>query len=475
MSEYTNQKFELDQRQIDDEFCRMIAAERALETLDEIEGAEYQRPEYMPVGLDPLSSARSYNMTALVHGENSPEAKNAFDVLRSDVRTALFEALIERGHISVTKSEWNEDEQGFHMGGLLYRDLLERSFDDRLILAEYERRLVELHEELFIEELHRSGLLEGKVLLTISPFPDDMSAQWARELGYKEKTRKYMIRWVEVEDGVRTTKQLSMSGSDTRVLSGFLRMYGYLDGPDLTATEILNSPILLEKDQFADIAQVASSIDAIAGQDVFLGGAPNGDSYDTLESVSQEREERLLSSIDGMVYDLLKAEQAISSGSLAPEKAMREYARILLKTRNAICVVDPEMVRESVGEKAYNNFRKAHQMILDGKNDIDIDLCLREAEREAEAVYVCGLSTEQNQQGNGPEGSGENCNEIKNGQIGQCPGCKHVVSIIVEGVNKDRLYCPRAVCKLSKVGGKNEPKVEKEVEEEVNTEYAVAV
>lgn len=53
--------------------------------------------------------------------------------------------------------------------------------------------------------------------------------------------------------------------------------------------------------------------------------------------------------------------------------------------------------------------------------------------------------------GNNVLGSQQNeeeifCPEIKNGQKGKCPGCKHQVSIIVKG---DKLFCPRGECKLA--------------------------
>jgi hypothetical protein len=228
-----------------------------------------------------------------------------------------------------------------------------------------------------------------------------------------------------------------------------MRQAGYHQGADLSATEILAKPMLVSLDQLGDITDVARGLDNIAGSGTFLGGLPNGDTYEALEAVSLEREQRLASVIDQMVFELLKTENLVASGHVAAEMATQLYGSILLKTRNQICLVEPELARESIGETAYNKYKEVIQMIDDNCSQLDIDMCIREAEKEAEDVYVCGMSVGKNGE---EEGSG--CAEIKNGQIGQCPGCKHYVSIIVEGANKDKLYCPRLDCKLSKLGGR---------------------
>jgi len=461
------------QQMVIDEYVQTAVAEvvhdprfliRRVDTLfEEAVVALRSRVEQMtadsPAGLNPISSALNYLEAIDEFGESASEAREAREYVLNDSRTALFEALIDRGHISETKSNWDDETQSFESNGMSIKGLLENSLlDSRVVELEQERRLVELHEELFIEELFRQDYFKDSALLTISPFPDNMDINVAGSLGYKPENRKYMIRWVEVDgSGNRTTKQLSMSGSNNSVLSDFMRENNFLGEEDLSATEILAKRMIVDKNKVSSLVAVAQRIDELTDGEVFLGGEPNGDDYRAIEQLSKERERKVRDSIVEFSEQLVVIAENVVNSKLDLNQAQEQYKTQLRRSIDKIASREPEMAREAIGDSAADQYVKAQWYEAQGYVDEAIILRLQAVVATKE-IYVCGMGIEVEANEELTSGvtssDGESCPEIENGQRVKCPGCKNMVNVIVEGSKKDKLFCPLSDCKLAKNGKK---------------------
>lgn len=405
------------------------------------------------VGLNPIGSALNYYIYAQEYGESNERTKEALEYVKNDARTQIFEMLIARGHISQTESHWDEDEQSFSAAGTSLLSVLVNSLQDsRLCDAEYGRREAELREELFVEEAFKAGLFEDNILLTISPFPDDMSEEEAGNMGYKPDTRKYMMRWVEIDSAdVRTTKQISISGSDTRVISDFMRLHGFIDGTkDLTSTQILSKQMLFKKDEFKNVAHVAKEIDDLTEGEVFLGGEQNGDTYETLESASQFREQKLQIEVDRFAAAIIDIARQSFNGEISIDEANEMYLEKAQETIIAIATEDPQIGREALGDEASDKFELARQFVSLGDFE-NAWLAQQAAADTMNRLYACGvgvgLMQESGVASNNSDGNNENCVTLSDGELVRCPSCHQTVHVIVRG---GKYYCPNQACKLAK-------------------------
>lgn len=451
-----------------EEFARRRAIVRAEEVIVRADRINHEAREN-PVGLNPVSSALNYIAHADVYGPGHELTTEAYRYLKDDARTALFEAITERGHVSVTRSIWDADMEGFVSGNVPIMKMLENALDGRLISAEYERRQAEIHEEAFVEAAYASGLFRnGNAVLTFSPYPDDIPETHAAGLGYKHSTKKYMIRWITVDDeGERTTKQLSMSGSDSGLITEFLRINGYYDGDkDLSSTEILGTTLLVAHSDLEGLADVARQLDQLSGDGTYMGGEPNRDSYnyECIEAVSANREKLLEQQIDSFTDSLIEIAISNVSGEANLYQAHDRYMEEFEKTRKLIARAEPELVRETIGDKSADLLLEAQEYVRVGNYDLANSL-IEQANQVMDVAVICGMSVRVDSEGNVVNESGEReseCKEIKNGDIVTCPGCSKKVAVIVEGANKDKLYCPRSDCSLAKASRRSKKATQKQ-------------
>jgi len=122
------------------------------------------------------------------------------------------------------------------------------------------------------------------------------------------------------------------------------------------------------------------------------------------------------------------------------------------KTRELIAKAEPELVRETIGDKSADLLLEAQDYARVGNYNVASSL-IKHANQSMETAIICGMRVRVDSEGNVVNESGEQegeCKEIKNGDIVTCPGCGKKVAVIVEGANKDRLYCPRNDCPLAK-------------------------
>ncbi len=408
-----------------------------------IDSAEQVSRERQITDDDPLSIAR----------EVAAGRRGAYRALLDDARTGLFEMLVERGHVSVTESAWDEERGGFCSGSIGLRDVsLNGLANPQLNNVEYQRRAVELNMELALERLYmeRRQELSDKAVVWISPYPHDMPDDIAASFGYKPDTKRYMLRWIEIKpDGSRITKQLFMRNSNPSRLSASLRRLGLDWGleDDLTPTGILAAPFIVDKNNYASITAVARVID---DGEAFLGGPPRpGLTYDNLELASTVNEAMLKQNITKFSSVLVEIAERQLEGELSFAAGRKLYIKEALAIVDDIASIHPELAREAIGDKAADLYLKSIAARMAGDEHLAQAYAAR-ARAESDDIYACGMVLKR------PSLEGLDtllkleCNEFKLGEKVVCPACHRQQSVVSSNLAGKRLYCAFSDCKLAR-------------------------
>ncbi|HEX9679420.1 MAG TPA: hypothetical protein VGA08_02255 [Candidatus Saccharimonadales bacterium] len=396
---------------------------------------------------DPIGSSRLYWQQVEVYGPDSPQAKQAKDYVKNDARTAGWEALIKRGHVSIVQAQMDRQRRGFCVNGVPIVDISIRGLaSSSLNNEEFIRRSVELNVGILVNILGAQGELnETNAMVWITPYAHDMADDLAAELGYDAKERTYMVRWFEVNGDELTMKQLNMKASDTIRLSRAMSQLGVKEASEeLSATGILATPVIVKRSDFsngpADIAKLIDNGEQWLGQE--LAGQMD---YLELERVSIERERRFEANIDQLAETIINIARR-------PDWRIDQGDRYMLAIRefiDQVAAVDPELARDAIGEKAADCYRRAYDALADGDISDAIEL-QRQGYESTKDIYLCGMVIAR-QADLEPPSSLLVCSEFKIGQHVVCPNCHKSQIIIRANLSKNRLYCANQNCGLAKI------------------------
>jgi len=225
-------------------------------------------------------------------------------------RTALLEAVSKRG-VSLTRQDYQAEEGAFYGFGQPITSILsaglravtERSQSNPGYQVEVGRRELELREEQLLEELARSGGLNNQLMLTISPYPEELSESIAAELGYVPKTRSGKVRIHNFNPGglSKETAEIFFTESSLPKIRAIAKALGKealfrsLSAP----SEALGQPVLLDKSLFPDYLAVLNSLSSVLYDDPGAGEQIVKNSYAVLEKA-----EPLIGDLVGLDEDL---------------------------------------------------------------------------------------------------------------------------------------------------------------------------
>lgn len=394
-------------------------------------------------GDDPLGSAKNYL--------TNPEPDN-WHYLVSDVKTAVFEGLIKRGHISVTESNWDESSGSFKVGSTSIRQISANGLaNPKLNNTEFNRRSIETMTEFFIEQAYAGGeLTPDKAVVWITPYAHEMATDEAKNWGYFPEQQTYFCRWIEIDRaGRRTTKQLSLRGSDPDRISRLMTSLGVGEPAQqgLSASGVLMTPLIVNKSDFVlDVADVGRLIDN--GQS-FLGGEPLDYSYDELELISRQREANLELLFEDFAHHIKVLAQAEVDNSITSSEAIDFYRQSLFELINQAASRDPHMAREAIGHRSAELYALANKFEAAG-DTLQAEAHRAQAMNSSEPLYVCGMSLNQQQADQLGEGLLP-CVEFKLGQQVTCPSCRKKQVIKSQNLTPERLYCDNSICNLARV------------------------
>jgi hypothetical protein len=286
-----------------------------------------------------------------------------------NARTALFEELTAKGHLS--RIEFDDD-----INSVNHRTLqrLLNGWSDSLPSWEQDRRLNEIVEELLIHEVAADieyGILSpDSLVLTISNFPDGVDEHEATAMGYGVINRKGMVRTTSFEGGRRVVEQVSRSMSDDDTTNYFFAANNL--GGAYGSTKVLGNQVLIRRDQFPDgVVDIQRALDSFAGPNVIYGedkSQPdlNVPEYEDLRQISHEREQQ----IENFINKLASYERTLNlkyeAGLMSYEEKLNRINARRKELVNEICVLAPEYAKDARGEAAVIHFEKAALAMASG-------------------------------------------------------------------------------------------------------------
>lgn len=294
-----------------------------------------------------------------------------------NARTALFEALTAKGHLSVIES----DEPLEHVNQLTLRRLL-NGWDDRLPQFEKDRRFSEIVEELVIhqvaQDISAGYLPEDTIVFTISNSAMDKCSdeKLLSNLGYGVLNDKGMVRATSFENGVRTVEQVSRSNSNDGSAERFFATHGLIVGHG--SDRILANQIISTKQHFPKgVIDVQRALDYMAGPNVIYGedrDQPdlNVPDYEDLRAVSQAREEQA----HIQIQKLADFERELNVEYKAGKISYAEKLAALYKRRKElvaeICLLAPHYAKDAMGEAAAVHIEKASYEMAAGNDAVGV-------------------------------------------------------------------------------------------------------
>jgi hypothetical protein len=305
-----------------------------------------------------------------------------------NARTALFEGLTAKGHLSNIELVGHPDEIHDQIIQRLVNGLHVRGLHPH----EYARRRAEIREEIVIW-LAQKRIMSGQLppdaeILTVSTFPDDMTDDEAEKSGYRVDNRKGMLRTTRpvaeiLPDGRirRVVEQLSYSNSSA---AASLRRRGQR-GNDVT---LIGHPEIYSRTDLLDgVVDVMRNMDGRS----MKYGAPTDETtvdYADVRAVSAWREAQVEKYID----ELADYERALDAQNLSESERRRRYTLRVQEIVRTICIIHPSFTADALGTAVVKTYEKAHQQYESGDYGGAMTTVESTQSRER-AVTICGSST----------------------------------------------------------------------------------
>jgi hypothetical protein len=295
-----------------------------------------------------------------------------------NARTALFEALTAKGHLS--RIAFEEDIV------IINRRTLQRllnGWSDKLPEWEQERRLAEIVEELIVQQAWKD-IKEGKlsadtIIITISDYPEMAPEDSAHTVGYRALNRKGMVRAHSFEVGEkghwqRIIEQISRSNSNDGSAHDFIGSTTSSYDVYSNSQGILSNQVLATKRELPNgVVDVQRILDSFSGEYIRYGedirlpaNAQRLPAYAELREVSWAREAQA----EIYIKRLAEFERTLDEKYKKKEMSYNQKQAALYEERekiiNEICLLDPSYARDARGELSAKYFEKAATAMASG-------------------------------------------------------------------------------------------------------------
>ncbi len=331
---------------------------------------------------------------SLIESRQKPEHDSWQLEPRLNARTAIFEELTAKGHLSHV--EFDEAPETANRRTL--RRLL-NGWSDNLQGWEMERRLHEITEELTIhrvwEDIQAGELPKDTVVITISDFPEMCPDYMAPRIGYRALNKKGMVRVTEFSGGKRVIEQISRSNSNDGSSESFLAANGIVAGSG--SARILGSQIIAAKRDFPDgVISVQRALDSMAGPDIIYGenhglAEKHLPDYHELRQVSADREDQAAGFINKLADFEAKLNRDYQTGKISYSEKLAKYNARRKELVTQICLLNPAYARDARGEAAVVHFEQASLAMASGDHQSGISHMEEAlATSDPDAGVVCG-------------------------------------------------------------------------------------
>ncbi|HSX46972.1 MAG TPA: hypothetical protein VLF87_03225 [Patescibacteria group bacterium] len=318
-----------------------------------------------------------------------------------NARTALMEALTAAGHLSRIEITGTIED--------INRQVLSRllkGWDDSLPVHEKERRFLEICEELTIQRLH-SLMIEGRVSKSlqvglISDYPLALDAKTATTLGYRFKNKKGMVRTTSLrdnEDGTytRIIEQVSRSNGTQQSSHAFLNdsgiRFGLEKSPDLM---VMATPFVFSQEDYVDgVVDIQRRLDTYGGPGVLYGdtgeSAALHPAYENIRTESAAREGRIEAYIEGLSKLERKLNDFVNDGQLSRHERTAIFGEEVDRILSAICLLEPEYVKATYGDRMVPIFEQASQLYVQGHQAEALQLLAMNNQLK-DVIVFCGMA-----------------------------------------------------------------------------------
>ncbi len=322
-----------------------------------------------------------------------------------NARTALFEALTAKGHLS--RIEFNEPPELTNQRTL---QRLINGWADSLPDWEKQRRFSEIVEELTIHEVYediKAGLLpEDTIIITISNFPQGVSEQEATQNGYGVLNQKGMTRTTAFEDEFRVLEQASRSNSNDGSAERFFSAQGLV--AEQGANQLLANQIIATKRDFPDgVVSIQQILDSYSGPNVIYGENRhqmdfNVPEYYELRDISAQRELQAESFIKILENYERQLNISYNAGHINYDQKL---SALYIKRKELvaqICLLCPDYAKDAMGERSAEYIKQASYAMAAGNDSAGMQhMEMAVSVADSRAGAVCG-------------GSGLESNDINN-------------------------------------------------------------
>jgi hypothetical protein len=314
--------------------------------------------------------------TQLIDGRKNVEHDNWSGEQKLNGRTALWEALTAKGHLSRVVFEGDREQIN---KGILQRLL--NAHSDNLPEWEKDQRFYEIVEELLVQQVESdviAGLLPADVkVLTISDRPKQATGELAVQIGYRELNDKGIVRthgfeWDEQGQLRRVLEQISRSNSNDGSSEIMLQSMGAeLDGSSLKR---LSNHILISGEAFPNgVVDLQRVLDSHSGPHTRYGEDSRADDfncpdYTELRKVSRAREEHFSKFSQRLAIKEIELNVQYKVGLMSYEQKLALLTIEREKIINEICLIDPSYAKDARGELSAKYFRKANASMVAGDN-----------------------------------------------------------------------------------------------------------
>ncbi len=313
----------------------------------------------------------------LINGRVSVEHDNWSGEQQFNGRTALWEALAAKGHLSRVVFEGDREQIN---KGILQRLL--NAYSDNLPEWERDRRFCEIVEELLVQRVETdviTGLLPPDVMvLTVSDRPKQATGRLAVQIGYRELNDKGMVRmhgFERDEHGQlrRVLEQISRSSSNDGSSEAMLQSIGAeVDGSSLKR---LSSQVLISGKAFPNgVIDVQRILDGHSGPHICYGEDSRSDDfncpdYTELREVSRIREQNFAKYSQRLAKKEVEADVDYKAGRMSYDQKLDLLTIEREKIINEICLIDPSFAKDARGELSAKYFRKANADMVAGNDE----------------------------------------------------------------------------------------------------------
>ncbi len=364
---------------------------------------------------------------AIKQADTDPVARQ---MVKANVRTEGIEQTLKAGHIMHVDLFSDESSVIYQ-----HNQTLKSINANSLSLASghhkmRERSEAETTNAFMLQRLFRLGQLEGKSFVVFSLAPDNMSTKEMDDVGFFTDTMSLTIQVTTIKDGqlqlesafVAGIKEHNGARHDIPAIKLLARKMG-LNFDDLTATEMLASPALIENEHMPDgainiVEMLDECIDEVTGStDTFFGQATSKQDYRHYQQYCELREKRFEPAIENATYELISQAGTISN----PIDAIKKLHEITEKHMVLYAAIEDKSIDAWVfGPKAAPHIEMARWHIENGnieqaQEEIAVSQKLADARSCPSGLLFKGSLT--NEESNSP--SSDDCEFISI----ECPIC----------------------------------------------------